>query len=72
MEMSIALKLESDPQLHEYLLNHSYHYKELNRDSTYFETLMKEYKKYKREQMAKKVSDTVENIETITNIMSVM
>lgn len=72
MSIDIVLKLESDQAMHEYLMNHSYLYKELNRDPDYFETFLKEYKKYKREETAKKVSDAVENIETISNIISVM
>lgn len=72
MEISIVLKLEQDHALHEYLLNHSYFYKYLNRNPEYFATLEKEYKKYKREEMTKKVTDAVENIETISNIMSIM
>lgn len=72
MEASIVLKLNSDPKLHEFLMNHSYYYKELNRDPAYIDVLEKEYKKFKREQMTKKVTETVENIETITNIMSIM
>lgn len=72
MEMSIVLKLESDEAMHEYLRNHSYFYKELNRDAAYFETFFKEYKKFKREGLAKKVSDAVETVETVSNILSVM
>lgn len=72
MSIDVVLKLEAEQAMHEYLMNHSYLYKELNRNPDYFETFLKEYKKYKRDEMAKKVSDAVENIETISNIMSVM
>lgn len=72
MEMNIVLKLESDPKLHEFLINHSYYYKELNRDPAYFSQFYNDYKKYKRDEMTKKVTDAVENIETISNIMSIM
>ena len=37
MSIDIVLKLESDQAMHEYLMNHSYLYKELNRDPDYFE-----------------------------------
>ena len=41
MSIDIVLKLESDQAMHEYLMNHSYLYKELNRDPDYFETFLK-------------------------------
>lgn len=72
MEASILKELDEDPKMHEFLLNHSYYYLNLNRNSDYFETFLKEYKKFKRKTMGKKVSDTVENIETLSNIMSIM
>ena len=40
MSIDIVLKLESDQAMHEYLMNHSYLYKELNRDPDYFEIFL--------------------------------
>ena len=72
MEATILKKMDEDPKMHEFLMNHSYYYLNLNRNPAYFETFLKEYKKYKRETMGKKVSDMVENVETLSNIMSIM
>ena len=72
MEASILKELDEDPKMHEFLMNHSYYYLNLNRNPDYFETFLKEYKKFKREAIGKKVNDTVENIETLSNIMSIM
>lgn len=72
MEASILKELDENPKMHEFLMNHSYYYLNLNRNPAYFETFLKEYKKFKREAIGKKVNDTVENIETLSNIMSIM
>ena len=48
MSIDIVLKLESDQAMHEYLMNHSYLYKELNRDPDYFETFLKEKKQLRK------------------------
>ena len=72
MDASILKELDEDPKMHEFLMNHSYYYLNLNRNPAYFEIFLKEYKKFKREAVGEKVSDTVENIETLSNIMSIM
>ncbi len=72
MEINIVFELEKDKKLHEYLKNHSYWYRFLNRDSEALRDLLKEYKNYKRENNLNKVNDMVENIEMVSSIMKVM
>lgn len=69
MELELTLKLEEDKKLHNYLLEHTYWYRLLNRDSREYENLVKEYKKNNREKNINKINETIENAEMISNIV---
>lgn len=69
MELSIILELEKDAKLHQYLKDHSYWYRLLNRNKNNFENLKKEFKNYKRENNFNKINNAVDNIELVSNIM---
>ena len=69
MEISVLLKIKEDKKMYEYLHNHSYWYKDLNRDPVNFHKFNKAYKEYKKEVGMNKLNSTIENIELFTNII---
>lgn len=72
METQVLIEIEKDQKLHAYLKSHSRWFLLLNRDATSLNALKKEYKEYKRNNTMKKVDETVDNIELLTNIMKIV
>jgi len=65
-------KIKSNKKHYDYLRSHSYWYKYLNRDSNNYKYFIEEYKKYSRNVTTTKVSDTINNIDMVTNILKVL
>ena len=72
MELDIIYKIKSYKKHYNYLRTHSYWYKYLNRDSNNYKNFINEYKKYNRETTTNKVSETINNIDMMTNILKVI
>lgn len=72
MELDIIYKIKNNKKHYNYLRTHSYWYKYLNRDSNNYKNFINEYKKYSREVTTNKVSDTINNIDMMTNILKVI
>lgn len=72
MELDIIYKIKINKKHYNYLRTHSYWYKYLNRDSNNYKNFINEYKKYSREVTTNKVSDTINNIDMMTNILKVI
>ena len=72
MELDILYKIRSNKKHYDFLRTHSYWYKYLNRDSLYYKDFINEYKKFNREVTTNKVSDTINNIDMMTNIFKVL
>lgn len=69
MEIQIVEQLRNDAKLHSYLITHSYWYRLLNRNSKYYDDLLKEYKTYKRNTNFNKVNDVIDNVELFSNVI---
>lgn len=65
-------KIKSNKKHYDYLRTHSYWYKYLNRDSNNYKFFINEYKKYNRETTTNKVSDTINNIDMMTNVLKII
>ena len=72
MERNIMYKIKSEKKHYDYLRTHSYWYKYLNRDSKYYKDFIESYKKFNRNEMTNKFSDTINNIDMVTNILKVI
>lgn len=72
MEVSLALKIKEDKKLHDFLMKNSYYYILLNRNPKYYDELLKEYKKYNRNNNMEKINDAIDNAELISNIIKIM
>lgn len=72
MEISTLLKIKENPKLYLFLTDNSYFYRLLNRDSNNYEILVKEFKKYRKEIYSNKINDTIDNIDTISDIIKLM
>ncbi len=72
MEVSVALKIRENKKLYEYLKRHSYYYIKLNRNKDHYEELLKEFKKYNREENMNKINDAIDNAEMISSILKIM
>lgn len=69
MELIILNKIKEDPKMYEYLHNHSFWYRELNRSVDNYASFEKSFKEYKRLQSMEKVNSTIENIELLSNLI---
>lgn len=69
MKTSLLLKIKENKKLYEYLHDHSYWYRNLNRNEDNYNLLLKEFKEYQREMGMNKVNKTIENIELFTNMI---
>lgn len=72
MELNILYKIKSEKKYYDYLRTHSYWYKYLNRNPDNLKKFIDDYKKYSRLNTTNKVSDTINNIDMVTNILSVL
>ena len=72
MELSIIYKIKQDKKHYDYLRSHSYWYKYLNRDPNNYKLFLEAYKKYSRSLTTNKLSDTINNIDMVTNILKVL
>lgn len=72
MEVSLALKIRENQKLHDFLKKNSYYYILLNRNPNYYDELLKEYKKYNRNNNMEKINDVIDNAELISNIIKIM
>ena len=72
MRTDLILKIKSDPNLKQFLREHSYYYKDLNRDPNsikYIEEHMKKEYNLTTEDKLKKVQDKLQTISTIMEVM---
>lgn len=72
MEVSLALKIRENEKLHDFLKKNSHYYILLNRNPDYYEELIKEYKKFNRNNNMEKINDVIDNAELISNIIKIM
>jgi len=72
MELDLIYKIKKEKKHYDYLRSHSYWYKYLNRNKDYYKNFIEEYKKYSRSMTTNKVSDTINNIDMVTNILNVL
>ena len=72
MELDLMYKIKSNKKHYDFLRTHSYWYKYLNRDSNNYKLFLNEYKKYSRETTTNKVSNTINNIDMMTNIFKIL
>ena len=72
MELNIIYKIKENKKQYDYLRTHSYWYKLLNRDPKNYKEFLLSFKKYDRSVKTNKINDTINNIDTLTNILKVM
>lgn len=72
MELNVLYKIKSEKKYYDYLRSHSYWYKYLNRNPDNFKKFINSYKKFNRETTTNKVNDTINNIDMVANILSVL
>lgn len=72
MEINILLKIKENPKLYSFLTDNSYFYRILNRDSNNYDILLKEFKKFRKEVSSNKINETIDNIDTISDIIKLM
>lgn len=70
MELNTLFKLKNDPKMHEYLHENSQWYKLLNRSSSNYDKFIKAMKKQYRLGVTDKISDTIDNIDMIANVIN--
>lgn len=70
MDINTQYVLRNNPHYIEYIRYNSYWYKNLTRDPSSIELLIKEYKEYKRRERINKITNTLEQIELLENIIS--
>ena len=72
MRIDLILRIKNDPKLKQFLREHSYYYKDLNRDPEsikYIEEHMKKEYHLTTEDKLKKVKEKLQTIETIMDII---
>lgn len=72
MELALSLKIRENQKLYEYLKRNSSHYIKLNRNPDYYDELLREFKKYSRENSMTKINDAIDNAEMISSILKIM
>lgn len=72
MELSVLYNIKKEKKYYDYLRSHSYWYKYLNRNPENFKNFIDAYKKYNRETTSNKVSDTINNIDMVANILKIL
>ncbi len=65
-------KIKSEKKHYDFLRTHSIWYKYLNRDSSNYKVFLEEYKKFNRNETTLKISNTINNIDMVTNILKVL
>ena len=70
MTLDIIFKLKSNPNYIEYLRNNSYWYKMLNRNPSLFKKFEDEVKKAYHIRTTDKISNAINTIELISNVVS--
>lgn len=72
MEVGLVLKIRENKKLYDYLKKHSEYYVKLNRNSSFYEELLSDFKKYNRETNMSKINDAIDNAEMISSILKIM
>jgi predicted ribonuclease toxin of YeeF-YezG toxin-antitoxin module len=72
MTTEIALKIINDSKMHDFLINNSYWYKELNRSPDNFKEFMEAFKADKRNKRISKVNSTVDTLDTVNLILKTL
>lgn len=72
MELNLLYKIKKEKKHYDFLRSHSYWYKYLNRNSENYKKFIDAYRKYSRTNTTNKVSDTINNIDMVTNILNVL
>lgn len=72
MELDIMYKIKQDKKHYDFLRNNSYWYKYLNRNKDNYKLFLEAYKKYNRNMTTNKVNDTINTIDTVSNILKII
>ena len=72
MELDIMYKIKQDKKHYDFLRNNSYWYKYLNRSKDNYKLILEAYKKYNRNMTTNKVNDTINTIDTVSNILKII
>lgn len=70
MEPILQYKIYRDPKFHKYLLENSEWYKLLNRNPNNYEAFIEAMKIKYRLRITDKISDTIDNIDLISNVLN--
>ena len=72
MELDVMYKIKQDKKHYDFLRNNSYWYKYLNRSKDNYKLFLEAYKKYNRNMTTNKVNDTINTIDTVSNILKII
>ena len=72
MKVDIWMKLKKNPKMSEYLKENSEWYKYLNRSPINYNYFIKNMKEQYRTRTTDKISDLMDNIEIISNVLKVL
>ena len=69
MELEIQKLLVDNPKMYEHLKENSYYIKYLNRDPLYYKEFIERMKELYHERAADKISDAIDNMDIISNVL---
>ena len=69
MEKDISIKILQDEKIYNHFKEHSYFIKELNRDTKFYKTFIKEIKTIYHERSVDKVNDAISGVEMVSDII---
>lgn len=72
MELGVLMRIDEDKKMHDYLFDHSYWFRYLNRNPKNVEMFIKEYKAFKREANVNKFRNTIDNVDMISSLIKFM
>jgi hypothetical protein len=72
MSPELIVKISNDQKLHNYLINNSYWYKDLNRNKDNFKKFYAAYKANSRNEKAEKISGVVDTLDTVNTIFKIL
>ena len=72
MDLQLQQKLEADKKMQELLKRNSYWFKELNRSSESYKDFTNAMKEKYHLKMTDKISDTIDNIDLISNVLGAL
>lgn len=72
MEYGLYQKINNDPKMHDFLINNSYWYKYLNRNSNNYKAFVDAYKSDKRNKRTNKVTQTIDTLDTVNSVLKIL